>query len=70
MSWIEVKCPKCGGTEKITCNWCHGQGGWSEIWGGETRWKPCPYCTDQGTPGLTRCDNGCVGGRIRVWRDD
>jgi hypothetical protein len=59
----QIPCPKCGGTYKILCSWCHGQGGWNETYAGETKWVTCTYCTN----GVKRCDNGCDGGYVMVW---
>lgn len=66
MPYIEVPCPRCGGSGKIICDWCKGQGGWSETSGGETTYKKCPYCES----GRKKCDGGCGGwGKVKVWRD-
>lgn len=64
MSSREVTCDKCGGTGKIVCSWCKGEGGWSETYAGETTWRTCTYC--DGT-GKVKCDNGCVFGKKTVW---
>ena len=66
MPYKEVNCDKCGGSGKVTCPDCHGEGGYSETSAGETEWKKCSYC--DGT-GRTRCDNGCVWGKKQVWVD-
>ena len=62
MSYREVPCSKCGGTGRMPCSWCHGEGGWTEVSGGEKTWTKCGYCDG----GKVACDNGCVHGYVRV----